>query len=60
MKIKIERKVKTNKKIAELKVETCRKTISTLWLLLFISMTFGIYKNFTAIDIHTVHEQKRI
>lgn len=38
-----------------------RKTTTTLlWVLLFGSLVFGVYKNFTAIDQHTVHEKKVI
>ena len=33
-----------------------RKTTVALWLLLAFSLAFAIYKNFTAIDTHTVHE----
>lgn len=31
-----------------------------LWALLIVNVSFGIYKNFTAIDIHTVHEKETI
>lgn len=31
-----------------------------LWVLLAMSFLFAVYKNFTAIDIHTVHETKVI
>ena len=31
-----------------------------LWVLLAVSFLFAVYKNFTAIDIHTVHETKVI
>jgi len=41
-----------------LKVGIRRKTTILLWVLLLGSVTFGIYKNFTAIDIHTVHEKE--
>lgn len=43
------RKVKT--------IGTRKKSVLFLWLLLISSLAFGIYKNFTAIDIHTVHEK---
>ena len=33
-----------------------RKMVLVLWLLLS-SLSFGIYKNFTAIDQHTTHEK---
>ena len=34
-----------------------RKLVLALWLLLSCSLTFGVYKNFTAIDQHTTHEK---
>lgn len=37
-----------------------KKTTTVLWVLLFGSLFFGVYKNFTAIDQHTVHEKKVI
>ena len=43
------RKVKT--------IGTRKKSVLFLWLLLIGSLAFGIYKNFTAIDRHTVHEK---
>jgi hypothetical protein len=43
-----------------LKVGVRRKTTILLWVLLLGSVTFGIYKNFTAIDMHTVHEKEVI
>ncbi|MDT2522418.1 conjugal transfer protein [Enterococcus raffinosus] len=61
MKIKIERskKEKTSKKKKEriVSVGKHRKMVLALWLLLFCSLAFGIYKNFTAIDQHTTHEK---
>ncbi|MEI3605388.1 conjugal transfer protein [Pseudogracilibacillus sp. SE30717A] len=39
-------------------VGTRKKTITFLWILLIGSLAFGIYKNFTAIDQHTVHERE--
>lgn len=35
-------------------------TTLTLWTLLVGSVLFGVYKNFTAIDQHTVHKEKVI
>lgn len=69
--IKIERKEKPEKpkkskkprkqrKIPTIKVGTYKKLTFVLWLLLLGSVGFGIYKNFTAIDTHTVHETKII
>lgn len=37
-----------------------KKTTVTLWTLLVVSLIFGVYKNFTAIDQHTIHEKKII
>lgn len=69
--IKIERKEKTKKpkkskktskqrKIPTIKVGTHRKLTFVLWVLLIGSVGFGIYKNFTAVDTHTVHETEII
>lgn len=69
MKIKIERtkkdpKIKTAKvKISKkqkpriFKFGTHKKMIFSLWMILILSVGFGIYKNFTAIDQHTTHEK---
>ncbi|HBJ9019859.1 TPA: conjugal transfer protein [Listeria monocytogenes] len=59
MKIKLERKEKRNKvkKIPTIKVGTHKKMTLALWLLLLTSIAFGVYKNFTAIDQHTIHEK---
>lgn len=35
---------------------THKKSVLFLWLLLIGSFSFGLYKNFTAIDTHTIHE----
>lgn len=37
-----------------------QKSVLFLWVLLIGSVAFGIYKNFTAVDTHTVHETERI
>lgn len=60
MKIKIERKEKQPKpkKVSTVKVGTHKKSVTVLWILLIVSVCFGIYKNFTAIDQHTVHEKE--
>src|SRR5690625_422240 len=39
-------------------VGTRKKTVTILWILLIGSLAFAIYKNFTAIDQHTVHERE--
>src|SRR5699024_11550483 len=41
-------------------VGTRKKTMTILWVLLIGSLAFAIYKNFTAIDQHTVHEREII
>lgn len=63
MKIHIERKpkkVKEKKKPKTMHVGTHKKSILFLWILLIGSIAFGIYKNFTAINTHTIHETKTI
>lgn len=62
MKIKIERKEKQpkQKKFLTIKVGTNKKITTCLWLLLIVSFAFAIYKNFTAIDKHTIHEKEII
>jgi hypothetical protein len=50
-------------KSKKLKVRTVgarKKSVMILWILLISSLAFGIYKNFTAIDRHTVHEREII
>lgn len=41
-----------------MKVGTHKKSVLLLWAVLLASTSFGVYKNFTAIDTHTVHEKK--
>ena len=48
------------KKIPTLKVGTHKKSVIALWAVLIVSVSFGVYKNFTAIDMHTVHEKKTV
>ncbi|MBY7141786.1 conjugal transfer protein [Virgibacillus sp. NKC19-3] len=51
------------KKESERKIKTIgkrKKSVIFLWVLLVSSLTFGIYKNFTAIDQHTIHEVEKI
>lgn len=58
--IKKQKKDKKQKpeKIRVMKVGVHRKSVIFLWVLLICSVVFGVYKNFTAIDRHTVHERK--
>ena len=65
MKIHIERKPKELKQKKTKKPKTMhvgphKKSILVLWALLLLSLAFGIYKNFTAVDQHTIHETKTI
>ena len=48
------------KKLPVMKVGTHKKSVIALWLVLLASVSFGVYKNFTAIDMHTVHEKEVI
>lgn len=48
------------KKVRVMKVGTHKKSVIALWLVLVASISFGVYKNFTAIDLHTVHEKEVI
>ena len=42
------------------KVGTHKKTVIALWVVILASVSFGVYKNFTAIDRHTVHEKETV
>lgn len=55
-----ESKPKKEKRVPVMKVGTHKKTVIALWLVLIASVSFGVYKNFTAIDMHTVHEKEVI
>ena len=55
-----ESKPKKEKRVPVMKVGTHKKTVIVLWLVLIASVSFGVYKNFTAIDMHTVHEKEVI
>ena len=46
------------KKVRTVKVGTHKKTVIALWVVLIASVSFGAYKNFTAIDPHTTHEKE--
>ena len=48
------------KRVRTMKVGTHRKSVIALWFLLIGSVSFGVYKNFTAIDQHTTHEKEII
>ena len=53
-------KAPKNKKVRTMKVRTHKKSVLLLWAVLLASTSFGVYKNFTAIDTHTVHEKEII
>lgn len=55
-----ESKPKKERPVPVMKIGTHRKTVIALWLVLITSVSFGVYKNFTAIDMHTVHEKEVI
>ena len=48
------------KKVPVMIIGAHRKTVFALWLVLIVSVSFGVYKNFTAIDRHTLHEKEVI
>lgn len=55
-----ESKPKKERHVPVMKIGTHKKTVIALWLMLIASVSFGVYKNFTAIDMHTVHEKEVI
>lgn len=48
------------KKFCVYKANTHKKAVIVLWMLFIVSFCFAVYKNFTAIDIKTIHETKVI
>ena len=48
------------KKIPIIRLGTNKKSVIVLWIVLIGSIAFGVYKNFTAIDKHTIHEKEVI
>jgi hypothetical protein len=48
------------KRLRVYKVNTHKKAVIALWVLIIVSFCFAVYKNFTAINIKTVHETKVI
>lgn len=56
----MESRPKKERHVPVMKVGTHKKTVIALWLVLIASVSFGVYKNFTAIDMHTVHEKEVI
>ena len=49
-----------DKKLRIRKVNPRRKIVIALWILLAASFSFAVFKYFTAIDTHTIHETKII
>ncbi|HAP3402795.1 conjugal transfer protein [Streptococcus pasteurianus] len=47
-------------KIPAIKVGTHKKMVVVLWVIMISSLLFGVYKNFTAVDQHTIHEKEII
>lgn len=56
---KKEKKYK-EKKIPVIRLGTNKKFVIALWIVLIGSIAFSVYKNFTAIDKHTIYEKKII
>ena len=56
----IKKKDIKEEKIPVVKVGIHRKSVIFMWILLIGSLCFAVYKNFTAIDIHTIHEKEVI
>lgn len=54
------KQLKKQRKFPTIKVGTHKKLTFVLWALLIGSVGFGIYKNVTAIDTHTIHETEII
>lgn len=48
---------KKQKKPKTLTINPRKKVVIGLWILLGLSFSFAIYKHFTAIDTHTIHEE---
>lgn len=53
-------KKQRSKKIPVLQLGIRKKATTALWVLLAFSLLFAIFKNFTAIDKHTIHEKEII
>ena len=55
-----EKQTPKEKKPRVYKVNPRKKVVIVLWVLLGLSFSFAIFKHFTAIDTHTIHETKVI
>ncbi|HCZ2410166.1 TPA: conjugal transfer protein [Streptococcus agalactiae] len=51
-----EKQIPKEKKPRVYKVNPHKKVVIALWVLLGLSFSFAIFKHFTAIDTHTIHE----
>ncbi|MFD3260709.1 conjugal transfer protein [Paenibacillus lentus] len=51
-----EKQIPKEKKPRIYKANPRKKVVIALWVLLGLSFSFAIFKHFTAIDIHTIHE----
>ena len=51
-----EKQTPKEKKPRVYKVNPRKKVVIVLWVLLGLSFSFAIFKHFTAIDTHTIHE----
>ena len=51
-----EKQIPKEKKPRVYKVNPRKKVVIVLWVLLGLSFSFAIFKHFTAIDTHTIHE----
>ena len=48
------------KKLRVYTVNSHKPAVIVLWLLFICGFVFAVYKNFTAIDTHTIHEKEII
>lgn len=48
------------KKIPVFKIGVHRKMVAALWILLIFSVSFGVYKNFTAVNTHTIYKKEMV
>ncbi len=46
------------KKLRVYTANSCKPAVIAMWLLFVCGFAFAVYKNYTAIDIHTVHEKE--
>ena len=51
-----DKKQAEEKKPRVLHIGTRRPVVTALWALLVCAFAFAVYKDFTAVDTHTVHE----